>query len=212
MKYLIVGLGNPGAEYANNRHNIGFMVVDELAAKKDQAFSQDRHGYTATIRIKGRQITLLKPTTFMNLSGKALRYHMQKLDVPLENVLVITDDIALPFGKLRLRGKGSHGGHNGLRNIEEILGRSDYARLRFGVGDDFAKGAQAHYVLSDFSGDQELDLPAKIEEMGKAVIAFVTIGLGRAMTEFNKKNKPKKPPKPAADSARENEGGNETPQ
>ncbi|MEM0996326.1 MAG: aminoacyl-tRNA hydrolase [Bacteroidota bacterium] len=201
MKYLIVGLGNPGAEYADNRHNIGFMVVDQLAGEREARFAQDRHGYTCTIRIKGRQITLLKPTTYMNLSGKAVRYHLQILGIPPDNLLVITDDIALPFGKLRLRGKGSHGGHNGLRNIEEVLGQNKYPRLRFGVGDDFARGAQAHYVLSDFNAEEIPDLPAKIEAMTKAVVAFVTIGLSRTMNEVNQKKKPKAPPKPATPEA-----------
>lgn len=186
MKYLIVGLGNPGAEYADNRHNIGFMAVDTMAAEAKATFSSDRHGYTCTLRAKGRQIILLKPTTFMNLSGKAVRYHLQKNGIPPANLLVVTDDIALPFGKIRMRAKGSHGGHNGLRHIEEVLGNNQYARLRFGVGNDFAKGAQAHYVLSDFNAEKEKDLSLALDRLAKAATAFATIGLDRAMTEFNK--------------------------
>jgi PTH1 family peptidyl-tRNA hydrolase len=187
MKYLIVGLGNPGAEYSENRHNIGFMAVDNMAAAAKTTFSSDRHGYTCTIRAKGRQIILLKPTTFMNVSGKAVRYHLQKNGISPSNLLVITDDLALPFGKIRMRAKGSHGGHNGLRHIEEVLGNNQYARLRFGVGDDFAKGAQADYVLSDFSDEQQKDLSLALDRLATAATAFATIGLDRAMNESNKK-------------------------
>lgn len=187
MKYLIVGLGNPGAEYVDNRHNIGFMAVDTMAAEAKATFSSDRHGYTCSLKAKGRQIILLKPTTFMNLSGKAVRYHLQKNGISPANLLVITDDIALPFNKIRMRAKGSHGGHNGLRHIEEVLGNNQYARLRFGVGNDFAKGAQAHYVLSNFNTEEEKDLSLALDRLSKAATAFATIGLERAMNEFNKK-------------------------
>ena len=185
MKYLIVGLGNPGAQYESNRHNIGFMAVDLLANRKSVQFSQDRHGYTCSLRLKGRQITLLKPTTYMNLSGKAVRFHMQKLGIPASNLLVVTDDIALPYGKVRLRAKGSHGGHNGLRNIQELLGNPTYPRLRFGVGDDFRQGGQADYVLADFKSVEQKDLPLHLETMADAITAFVTIGLARAMNQYN---------------------------
>jgi PTH1 family peptidyl-tRNA hydrolase len=187
MKYLIAGLGNPGAEYAENRHNIGFMVLDTLAAAAGTPFSSDRHGYTCTLKVKGRHLVLLKPTTFMNLSGKAVRFHLQKHGVTPANLLVITDDISLPFGKIRIRARGSAGGHNGLRSIEEALGNNEYARMRFGVGDDYAKGAQAHYVLSDFSKDEQKDLPLLLDRMAEAVRAFAGIGLERTMNEYNKK-------------------------
>jgi peptidyl-tRNA hydrolase, PTH1 family len=187
MKYLIVGLGNPGAEYSDNRHNIGFMAVDAMAAAANVTFASDRHGYTCTIKAKGRTLVLLKPTTYMNLSGKAVRFHLQKHDISPANMLVVTDDIALPFGKIRMRAKGSHGGHNGLRNIEEVLGNNEYARLRMGVGDDFPKGAQAHYVLSDFSSEEQKDLSLLLDRLAEAATAFATTGLERAMNEFNKK-------------------------
>lgn len=185
MKYLIVGLGNPGLQYRKNRHNIGFMAVDELAAIKEKEFAQDRHGYTCSLRFKGRQIVLLKPTTYMNLSGKAVRYHLQKHKVPRQNLLVITDDIALPFGKIRIRGKGSHGGHNGLRDIQGLLGTTDYARMRFGVGDDFGRGQQADYVLSDFPPMELAELEPLLEKMAIAILAFVGEGLDAAMNQFN---------------------------
>ena len=147
MKYLVVGLGNIGAEYADTRHNIGFKVLDALAAASDTSFISARYGAVAELRHRGHQVTLLKPATYMNLSGKAVRYWIQELKVDLRNVLVVVDDIALPFGELRLRGRGSAGGHNGLKNITELLGTEDYARMRFGIGGDFARGHQVDYVL-----------------------------------------------------------------
>jgi len=149
LKYLIAGLGNVGAEYELTRHNIGFLVLDQLA--QDQKFEQDRHVFKTEIKHKGRSLHLIKPTTYMNLSGKAVSYWLKELKIPKENLLVITDDIAIPFGKIRIRKKGSAGGHNGLKNIEELTGGQDYARLRFGVGDDFSKGRQVDYVLSNFN-------------------------------------------------------------
>lgn len=186
MKYLIVGLGNPGAQYHSNRHNIGFMAVDELAARKEILFESDRYGYTCQLRWKGRILNLLKPTTFMNLSGKAVRYHLTKHKIGPENLLVITDDIALPFGKIRIRAKGSSGGHNGLSDIESILGSNQYPRLRFGVGSDFPKGGQADYVLSDFPSGEMIDLEATLlPKMADAALSFATQGVSRTMGQYN---------------------------
>jgi peptidyl-tRNA hydrolase, PTH1 family len=187
MKFLIIGLGNPGAEYRNTRHNIGFMVLDRLAEKNNLTFATDRLGDTVTLRHKGKQLILLKPSTYMNLSGKAVRYHMQKHGIEQPAVLVITDDLALPFGKVRIRAKGSGGGHNGLGNIQEILGNENYARLRFGVGSEFNKGAQVDYVLSDFRPEEKEALPALLDKMGEAIIGFSTIGLERTMNIYNTK-------------------------
>ncbi|MCL4105820.1 UNVERIFIED_CONTAM: hypothetical protein GTU68_012458 [Idotea baltica] len=186
MKYLVVGLGNPGAEYQNNRHNIGFMALDELAASKEKTFSSGRYGYTTTLRHKGRTLILLKPSTFMNLSGKAVRYHLTQNKIPVSNLLVITDDLALPFGKIRIRPKGSHGGHNGLRNIQEVMGNDVYARLRFGVGSDFNKGGQVDYVLADFPSDEMDALDATyLPKMAKAGLAFATMTVDQVMSSFN---------------------------
>ncbi|MEM7035770.1 MAG: aminoacyl-tRNA hydrolase [Bacteroidota bacterium] len=186
MKYLIAGLGNPGMQYRNTRHNIGFMAVDELAARKDTEFEQDRLGYTCTVKHRGRQIILLKPVTFMNLSGKAVRFHLQKHKIPIQNLLVVTDDIVLPFGKFRIRKKGSHGGHNGLRDVEAMLGTNAYPRFRFGVGDDFPKGAQVHYVLADFPQSDMTALDAEfLPRMADAILAFAGFGIDRAMNDFN---------------------------
>ena len=186
MKYLIVGLGNPGLQYRDNRHNIGFMVVDELAAMKKQEFEPCRYGYSCTVKHAGRTLVLLKPTTFMNLSGKAVRYHLtaEKLDV--DRLLVVTDDIALPFGKIRIRPKGSAGGHNGLGSIEQELASGKYARLRFGVGNDFPRGWQAEYVLANFPPEEMKELDEKLlEKMAKAVLAFAKSGVNAAMNGFN---------------------------
>ncbi|MEQ8808449.1 MAG: aminoacyl-tRNA hydrolase, partial [Imperialibacter sp.] len=151
MKYLIAGLGNIGPEYELTRHNIGFLVLDRLAQAASASFTFNKQAYTAEIKHKGRTLHLIKPTTYMNLSGKAVAYWMQQLKVPRENILVITDDIALPFGKLRMKPKGSSAGHNGLKNIEATLGGQDYPRLRFGIGDNYSKGHQVEYVLNNFS-------------------------------------------------------------
>jgi PTH1 family peptidyl-tRNA hydrolase len=185
MKFLITGLGNPGAEYRNTRHNIGFMVLDRLAEQQKIAFAPDRLGDTCILRHKGKQLVLLKPSTYMNLSGKAVRYHLQKHGIEQSALLVITDDIALPFGKIRIRAKGSGGGHNGLGNIQEVLGNENYARMRFGVGSEFSKGAQVDYVLNDFPPQEKEALPALLDKMGEAIIAFSTIGLERTMNIYN---------------------------
>ena len=153
MKYLIVGLGNIGPEYHETRHNIGFMVVDALAQDAGATFKDGRYGFTTTLSVKGRQLLLLKPSTYMNLSGNAVRYWMQKENIPLENTLIVVDDLALPFGTLRLKGKGSDAGHNGLKHIAATLGTQNYARLRFGIGNDFPRGGQVDYVLGHFSDE-----------------------------------------------------------
>lgn len=187
MKYLIVGLGNPGQEYSNTRHNIGFQILDAFASASSIFFTPDRLGDRAIVKHKGRQFILIKPNTFMNLSGKALRYWMEKEKIQLENCLVITDDLALPFGKIRLRKKGSDGGHNGLKNINQILGRSDYPRLRFGVGNNFAKGKQVDYVLGNWSKEEDQTLQERIELSIQTIQAFGTIGIDRTMSSYNNK-------------------------
>ncbi|HBH23851.1 MAG TPA: aminoacyl-tRNA hydrolase [Cytophagales bacterium] len=185
MKYLIVGLGNIGAEYELTRHNVGFLVADHIADKFGATFETDRYAYKAKVKFKGRSIHLIKPTTYMNLSGKAVNYWLQELKVPIDNILVITDDIALPFGKLRMRAKGSSAGHNGLGNIEHTLKSSTYPRLRFGIGDNFYKGKQVDYVLSRFASEELDQLPEIIEKASDAAMAFVTIGISRAMNQYN---------------------------
>jgi peptidyl-tRNA hydrolase, PTH1 family len=185
MKFLIVGLGNPGPEYRNNRHNIGFMVLDRFAEGKGATFASDRFGDTCTIRYRGKQLILLKPMTYMNLSGKAVRFHLQKHGIEQNHLLVITDDLALPFGKIRIRAKGSGGGHNGLGNIQEVLGNENYARLRFGVGSEFNKGAQVDYVLGDFPPEERAALPALMDKMGEAILSFAMQGVDRTMGQFN---------------------------
>lgn len=185
MKYLIAGLGNPGPKYELTRHNIGFLVLDQLADKHEAQFRTDRHAEKCEIKFKGRTLHLIKPTTFMNLSGKAITYWLQELKIEKENLLVIVDDIALPFGSLRLRTKGSSAGHNGLKNIEELLGGQNYSRLRFGVGNDFAKGQQVDYVLSNFKKEEFNELPKFIERANEMVLSFSTIGAEMTMGQFN---------------------------
>ncbi|MES2732771.1 MAG: aminoacyl-tRNA hydrolase [Bacteroidota bacterium] len=185
MKYLLVGLGNIGPQYELTRHNIGFLTLDQLADKQGTDFASNRLAYTADFKYKGKHIFLIKPTTFMNLSGKAVNYWMKIENIPLENVLVITDDIALPYGKLRLRPKGSHGGHNGLRNIEETLQTQEFARLRFGVGGDFPKGKQIDYVLSTFDKNDFAELPLHLAKACEMSLSFCTAGIQLTMTQFN---------------------------
>jgi PTH1 family peptidyl-tRNA hydrolase len=187
MKYLIVGLGNIGSEYQDTRHNIGFTILDAFAKASNVFFSENRYGATCEVKIKGRTLILLKPSTFMNLSGNALRYWMQKENVLQENVLVVVDDIALPFGVLRLKPKGSAAGHNGLKNIEEILGHNNYARLRFGLGDDFKRGQQIAYVLGKWTSEQAKVLPERAEIACEMILSFCMAGLELTMTQFNKK-------------------------
>lgn len=185
MKYLIVGLGNIGAEYELTRHNIGFLTLDRMADTKGVSFEITRLAYHTEIKHKGRSIHLIKPTTYMNLSGKAVKFWMQELKVPAENILVIVDDLALPFNKLRMRGKGSSAGHNGLKNIEEQLGGQNYPRLKFGIGDDFSKGRQVDYVLSPFSKKEFEELPFGMDKAIDMIYSFCSIGISRTMTEFN---------------------------
>lgn len=187
MKYLIVGLGNPGSKYENTRHNIGFKVVEEFAKECEATFTLDRHAEVATAKFKGRTLILIKPTTFMNLSGKAVNYWMQQENISVDNVLVITDDIALPFGKLRMKGKGSDGGHNGLKDIQAVLNSGSYARLRFGVGNDFHPGQQADYVLGEWSAEEQSALKERITTATEFIKGFVTIGLARTMSAWNNK-------------------------
>ncbi len=185
-KYLIVGLGNIGTEYADTRHNIGFMVADELTKQAGATFSTLRYAYYAEYRQRGNSVYVIKPTTYMNLSGKAVNYWMHELKIPLENILVIVDEIALPFGKLRLRPKGSSAGHNGLKSIETLCGGQGYPRLRFGVGDNFPKGRQVDYVLSGFDNDELLELPALIERSVQVINSFINVGVELTMNQFNK--------------------------
>ncbi len=185
MKYLIAGLGNMGAEYDGTRHNIGFDVVDHLASEFDVSFSNDTLGDLAAFRHKGRTLVLLKPSTFMNRSGKAVRYWLQKLNIPKERLLVIVDDINLPLGKIRLRGKGSPGGHNGLQDIDQMTGGGNYPRLRVGIGSDFPKGRQADYVLGEWTAEEREQLPAIMERAAETVKSFATIGLQHTMSQYN---------------------------
>ncbi|MCC2547997.1 aminoacyl-tRNA hydrolase [Hymenobacter sp. BT175] len=187
MKFLVLGLGNIGPEYADTRHNIGFMVADYLAAKHDARFETGRHAFVTEIKHKGKTFVLVKPTTYMNLSGKAAAHYLSSLKLEKEQMVVVTDDLALPYGKLRLKGKGSAGGHNGLKHIQETLGSDEYARLRFGVDANFPKGRQVDYVLNPFSADEQIDLPLRIEKAADAVLAFGTLGLERAMNVVNVK-------------------------
>lgn len=187
MKYLIVGLGNIGAEYADTRHNIGFMVLDAMAKEAGANFSTMKLAAYTEVSHKGRTLCLIKPTTYMNLSGKAVRHWMQELKIPLENVLIVVDDLAIPFGSVRIKPKGSAAGHNGLKSIEGLLGSNEYARLRFGVSDNFPKGRQVDYVLSGFDKDEAPALPELIDKSIAMIKAFVTIGIELTMTNFNKK-------------------------
>jgi peptidyl-tRNA hydrolase, PTH1 family len=187
MKYLIAGLGNMGADYDGTRHNIGFEIVDALAYKFEVKFESNTHGNLAQFKHKGKTFILLKPTTYMNLSGKAVRYWLQKEKIPQENLLVILDDLNLDFGKQRLRSKGSDSGHNGLKSIDEMLGNQNYARLRFGIGSNFPKGRQADYVLGKWNKEEGAKLPEFLPTSIDIVLAFATIGIEMTMTQFNKK-------------------------
>jgi len=189
LKFLVVGLGNPGREYAHTRHNIGFDVLELLAQKAEATFSTDRHADVARIKLRGKPVVLIKPSTFMNLSGKAVNYWLQTEHIPIENLLVITDDIALPAGTIRIRLKGSDGGHNGLKSINETLNSTSYARLRFGVGSEFLKGQQADYVLSAWPLEQQKMISEKIETAAEAIRTFVAIGPVMAMNRFNTPDK-----------------------
>lgn len=187
MKYLIVGLGNMGPDYDGTRHNIGFEVVDHLARKAEVSFANDQLGDVARFRHRGRTYVLLKPSTYMNRSGKAVRYWLQKEKISKENLLVILDDLNLPFGKQRLRGKGSDGGHNGLKDIDQLNGGNNYARLRIGIGSDFHKGQQVNFVLGEWSEEEQEKLSEIIDYAAETAKSFGAIGLNRTMNEFNKK-------------------------
>ena len=189
MNYLVVGLGNIGAEYANTRHNMGFMVLDAWAQASNISFESGRYGSTATISFKGRKFHLLKPSTYMNLSGKAVRYWMTELKIPVENLLVISDDLNIPFGTLRLRKNGSAGGHNGLTNINELIGTQDYARIRVGIGNDFGRGQQVGYVLGGLSEEENEQMPEICKRVIDGIKAWATIGPDRAMNTVNIKPK-----------------------
>ena len=186
-KYLIVGLGNPGDEYAGTRHNTGFMVLDAFAKASNIVFEDRRYGFIAETSLKGRKIILLKPTTYMNLSGNAVRYWMNKENIDLGRLLVVVDDLSLPLGALRIKGKGSNGGHNGLGNIQSVIGTQQYARLKVGIGNDFPKGMQIDWVLGKYDEDDMSKLSPSIETAVEIIKSFVLAGLDITMNQFNKK-------------------------
>lgn len=187
MKFLIVGLGNIGPEYVHTRHNIGFKIVDYIAKEAEAAFENVKFGALAQVKVKGKTLLLLKPNTYMNLSGKAVQYWMTKEKIPMENLLVVTDDLNLAFGTIRIKAKGTHGGHNGLRNIQELMQTTEYARFRFGISDDFKKGQQVDYVLGVW-GDEEIQaLGERLQVAKDAVISFALSGLAHTMNQFNGK-------------------------
>ena len=185
MKYLITGLGNPGDEYKNTRHNIGFRIIEALAATDKAKFEDRRYGFVTRIKYKSRWLVLLKPTTFVNLSGRAVLYWMKKEKIAEDHLLVLADDIALPFGKLRLKPKGGDGGHNGLAHINMILGTAAYPRLRFGIGHNFPPGNQVDYVLGEWTEEEEKELPVHINRAVEAIRSFATIGIERTMNLYN---------------------------
>jgi PTH1 family peptidyl-tRNA hydrolase len=188
IKYLVVGLGNIGPEYHKTRHNTGFMVVDKFAEKNNApAWEDRRYGFVNRVNIKGRQIVLLKPSTFMNLSGNAVRYWMKEENIALENLLVVVDDLSLPLGELRLKPKGSDAGHNGLKHIADILGTQAYARLRFGIGNEYPRGGQVNYVLSEFDDEDLKILPERINQACEMIKSFCLAGINITMNQYNKK-------------------------
>ena len=189
MNYLIVGLGNIGVEYANTRHNMGFMVLDAWAQASNIVFESGRYGSTATVSFKGRKFTLLKPSTYMNLSGKAVRYWMNELKIQPDQLLVISDDLNIPFGTLRLRKNGSAGGHNGLTNINELIGTQEYARIRMGIGNDFGRGQQVDYVLGELSKEEKEQMPELCKKVIDGIKAWALMGADRAMNTLNTKPK-----------------------
>lgn len=187
MKFLIIGLGNKGAEYENTRHNIGFKIAEKIAEKTAAKFASAHFGWVAEARYKGKKVYILQPDTYMNLSGKAIKFWMQKENIPLENILAITDDLALPFGTLRMKMKGSDAGHNGLKSIQQELQTQNYARLRFGISADFSAGRQSDYVLGKWTAEEQEKLPERIEKFAAAALSFVFAGIGNTMTAFNGK-------------------------
>ena len=186
MQYLIVGLGNIGDEYAETRHNIGFRVLDALATASNLVFEDRRYGFVTNLRVKNKRLLLLKPSTYMNASGNAVRYWMQKEKIPVERVLIVVDDLALPFGALRLRPGGSEAGHNGLRSITQCLGTQQYARLRFGIGNDFPRGGQVDFVLGKFGPEDLSAMPERVEMAGEIVKSFALSGIDFTMNHYNK--------------------------
>jgi PTH1 family peptidyl-tRNA hydrolase len=186
-KFLIAGLGNIGAEYVNTRHNIGFKILDFIAREEGLSFQTAKLGAVAEYKIKGRTLLLLKPNTFMNLSGKAVKYWMDKEGIPKENILVVTDDLNLPFGSIRIKGKGSDGGHNGLKNIQLLLNSGDYPRFRFGISDEFKKGQQVDYVLGEWTDEEKLKLPERLGKSANAIRSFALAGLANTMSDYNGK-------------------------
>ena len=185
MKYLITGLGNIGLEYAHTRHNIGFDILDALAGASNISFKDQRYGLYAELKHRGRIYCLLKPSTYVNLSGNAVRYYLQKLKLPEDRLLVVADDIALPFGKIRLRAKGGDAGHNGLAHINQILGSNKFPRLRFGIGDTFGRGQQVDHVLGKWEPEEEKLLPERIDKATEAILAFGVLGVERTMNKYN---------------------------
>ncbi len=186
-KFLIIGLGNIGDQYKNTRHNIGFSVLDKLAEEKELNFETQKLADIASFKHKGRTFILVKPNTYMNLSGKAVKYWMEKEKIPLENVLVITDDVNIPFGTIRVKARGSSGGHNGIQNINDLLQNQNYARLRFGIGGDYKRGQQIDYVLGKWTHEEQKTLPERIEKMIKIIPSFGLAGINNTMNEFNGK-------------------------
>jgi len=187
MKYLIVGLGNIGEEYEQTRHNVGFEVLDTIAKRNDVKFEEERYGAVARYKFKSRSFILLKPNTYVNLSGRAINYWMQKEKIPLNNLLVVVDDLALPFGTLRLKTKGGDAGHNGLKSIQSTLATASYSRLRFGIGNEFSKGRQVDFVLGKWTDEEWMELMERTKVAEDIVKAFATIGAGRTMSQYNNK-------------------------
>ena len=187
MRYLIVGLGNIGPEYAGTRHNIGFQMVDVFANSVGAEWEDKRYGFVAHCRVKNAEIVLLKPSTYMNLSGNAVRYWLGKENIPVENMLVLVDDLNLPFGTIRIRKQGSNGGHNGLGNIQSVLGTDAYARVRFGIGNEFTRGTQINYVLGEWTEEEQKVLPEKLEVMKDIIPSFCLQGIDRTMNQYNRR-------------------------
>jgi len=187
MKFLVVGLGNIGSEYEKTRHNIGFRVLDAYAKASNLVFTENRYGSVSEFRLKNQTLIFLKPNTFMNLSGNAVRYWMNKENIPLENLLVVVDDLALPFGTLRMKGNCSDGGHNGLKNIQQMIGTDKYVRLRFGIGSNYQRGQQVDYVLGDFSEEEQKTLQDRLNMAGEMINSFCLAGVQTTMNQFNNK-------------------------
>ena len=187
MKYLIVGLGNIGEEYAGTRHNIGFMMLEAFADALNATWADKRYGFVAKCRVKNAEMVLLKPTTYMNLSGNAVRYWLQQEKIPVENMLVLVDDLNLPFGTIRIRKQGSNGGHNGLGNIQSVLGTENYARVRFGIGNNFSRGAQCNFVLGKWTEEEQKLLPERLKITSEIIPSFCLQGMDRTMNLYNGK-------------------------